>query len=247
MVFMNKNSKHSKLNGKGFYIALCASIVTVGAAGAYAYHQTADKLKNQLSELPQATEQPEVWHYEDFTEDVNVPKDDVPKTTEETNMQTEPPAETTEPVKKKTESKPSKSQPFIIPMNGEIINPYSNGELVKSVTLNTWKTHDGIDIEGTLGDAVKSMTSGKVTDVKEDPLWGVCVIIDHGNGIEGHYYNLNKMIPVKVGEEVSAGTVIGSIGDTADCEIAENSHLHFGVKKNGDWVDPSTLIQDNFN
>lgn len=232
---LNHKNSGSLFKGKGFYAALALSIVAVGAAVYVAYDQTADSLKGQLDSLPSVTSQTEAWGYDDLTENVNVGKDDVPK-------EVEVEATTQAPVQETTRAAATATQPLIMPMNGEIIVPFSNGELVKSSTLNTWKTHDGIDIKGTLGDQVKSMTSGTVIDVKEDPMWGVCVIVDHGNGLEGHYYNLNKVSPVKVGQKVSAGTVIGSIGDTAQAELATASHLHFGVKKNGSWTDPLALI-----
>lgn len=235
---LNQSRSSNLLKGKGFYVALCFSIVAVGAAGLFAYNQTSDELKGQLDSLSSTTSEAEEWDYTDFTENANVDKEDVPlETTAKTEAVTAPPAAAADVE--------ASTQPLVMPLNGEIVNPFSNGELVKSSTLNSWKTHDGVDIKGTLGDQVKSMTSGTVTDVKEDPLWGVCVVIDHGNGLEGHYYSLNKVIPVKVGQKVSAGTVIGAIGDTAECEVAEVSHLHFGLKKNGSWVDPIATISGN--
>lgn len=233
-------SRFSKfISGKGFYAALCASIVTVGAAGFAAYRQTASRLENQLdspSESQYVPYTPKQWGYEDLN-DVGVKKEDVPKATEA------PAASAPETEAPATESLTPAEQPLIMPLQGEIINAFSGGELVKSKTLNSWKTHDGIDIKGTLGDPVKSMTSGTVVEIREDPMWGACVVIDHGNGMTGYYYNLNKVIPVKVDQTVSAGTVIGSIGDTADAELAEPSHLHFGLKKDGEWVDPVLMIQ----
>lgn len=227
-------TKFSKfLKGKGFYLALCCCVAVVGVAGYVTYKQTAEKLQNQLNLDNKSS-------YTDDSQNVEVDinKDNQPIVTEA--------AETEAPVTKPVETEAAaiaETQPFIMPVEGEIINEFSNGNLVKSTTLNCWKTHSAIDIKGNLGDQVKSMTSGKVTDVYEDPMWGVCVVIDHKNGIEGHYYNLNKTIPVKVGEKVSAGTIIGAIGDTAEAEIADVSHLHFGVKKNNEWINPCELIK----
>lgn len=239
-----KQSKFGKLiSGKGFYVVLCASILTVGAAGLFAYTSTTDKLKDQLSAENNSTSQTAEWGYEDFTEKVNKAETEIPKETTETT-----PATSAVPKKTVVEddynpSQYTAAQPLVMPLNGEIVNEFSNGNLIKSKTLKSWKTHDGVDIKGTLGDQIKSMTGGKVIEVKEDPLWGVCVIIDHGNGLEGHYYNLNKTVNVQPDQKVSPGTVIGAIGDTAMNEIAEGSHLHFGLKKNGSWVDPILTIQ----
>ena len=127
-------------------------------------------------------------------------------------------------------------------MNGEIVCEFSGGELVKSKTLNVWKTHDGVDIAGKMGEKVKSMTSGTVTQVYNDPMLGATVEIDHGSGLIGFYSNLAEDIAVTSGQTVSAGTVIGSIGDTAEGEIDDETHLHFALKKNGEWIDPIALI-----
>lgn len=131
---------------------------------------------------------------------------------------------------------------MVRPLNGEVLNDFSAGELVKSKTLNVWKTHDGVDIAGAMDEKVKSMSGGTVTKVYEDQMLGACVIIDHGNGFEGYYCNLSKDIPVAEGQSVSAGTVIGAVGNTAQNEISEEPHLHFAVKKNGEWIDPIALI-----
>ena len=47
---------------------------------------------------------------------------------------------------------------------------------------------------------------------------------------------------VKEGDTVNSGDVIGSIGDTAEIEAAEPSHLHFALKRNGEWIDPVGYI-----
>lgn len=130
----------------------------------------------------------------------------------------------------------------VMPVEGEIINPYSNGELVKSETLGVWKTHDGIDIAAEKGTEVKSATSGKVIAVRDDPLWGICVIIDHYDGYEGHYYGLDKALSVKEQTVVDAGQVIGRTGDS-DCESKLSPHLHFAVKCNEKWIDPAEFLK----
>ena len=127
--------------------------------------------------------------------------------------------------------------------NGTVINPFSNGDLVRSETLNVWKTHDGVDIAAPLGTEVKAMTKGVVTDIYDDAMWGNCIVIDHGNGITGFYCNLSKAMTVKEGDNVDAGDVISSVGDSADAEIAMESHLHFALKQNNEWIDPIEYIE----
>lgn len=233
------------LSGKGFYAALCASIVTVGAAGYLTYRSTTNRLEDQLSGIKAPAET-------SAAADVNVPKTDVPKGQESTGKATGTPSVTSAPAAatpsgsgKAKDSKGSAGAQvsFAMPIMGEVTNGFSGGELVKSKTLGSWKTHDGIDIAAKPGDPVKAVYSGTVSKIYEDPMWGVCIIVDHGSGLEGHYYNLNKIVPVKVDQKITVGTTLGSVGDTAEAEIAEASHLHFGMKKDGHWTDPLTFLK----
>ena len=160
---------------------------------------------------------------------------DVPKET----------AATTRKPEEKTEHKEdlnTKTQPNIMPVSGEVICAFSNGELVKSETLGVWKTHDGIDIKADLGAPVKAMNKGKVIKVWSDSLWGNCIKIDHGNGVTGHYYGLTAAAAVSEGDMVNSGDVIGAVGDTAQIEVAQATHLHFALDRNGTWIDPVEYI-----
>ena len=211
---------------KGLYITLGALIIAAGGAGLSAYNKTVSNIEDNLN---------------------------FALTDSSTSSQTEQVAQKSDDVSKddsSTEDGPSidlNTQPNVMPVNGEIINPFSNGELVKSETLGVWKTHDGVDIKAEAGTQVKTMNHGTVTKVWEDPLWGNCIIIDHGDGIESHYYNLSKAMTVMEGDEVDSGVVIGAIGDTAEIEAAQPSHLHFAIKRNGQWIDPISFIDPNSN
>ena len=101
---------------------------------------------------------------------------------------------------------------------------------------------DGVDIKADKGTAVKSMNHGTVTKVWEDTLWGYSVTIDHGNGIVGHYHSLTSAVAVAEGDEVNSGDIIGYVGETAAVESTLGAHLHFAIKKNGEWIDPIGYI-----
>ena len=237
---MNKNSK-SVLSGKGFYVALAVSIAMVGAACYFAYTQTADnisgKLKSSVSSSETEKEAAEI-------------KTDIPKVTlalytmEETVTETEPETESCEDEEDEQSEETAKPEEkeFSMPVEGEVLNEFSNGELVKSKTTGAWQTHNGIDISTSLGDVVLSAGSGTVAAVDNDPLWGITVTIDHGNGIITRYSNLNEGVTVQVGQEVGSGEEIGAVGETADIETSEESHLHFEMVKNGSYVNPLEII-----
>lgn len=250
----NEKFKIGNLSGKGLIIAAAASILVVGAAGFYSYSRISDKLNAEIiGENRNDTLSADGGNSDSGGTDINAPVDaaqtDVAKKeTSVTVTETEPAESAAVTAEAPEGEQPSAAQtePFpttmVRPLNGEVLNDFSAGELVKSKTLNVWKTHDGVDIAGAMDEKVKSMTGGTVTKVYEDQMMGACVIIDHGNGFEGYYCNLSKDIPVSEGQKVSAGTVIGAVGNTAQNEISEAPHLHFAIKKNGEWIDPIALI-----
>ncbi len=133
-------------------------------------------------------------------------------------------------------------QAVMMPVNGDITVPYSEGELVRS-SGGVWRTHDGVDIAAEEGTKVRAMTSGTVTEVYDDPVWGCCVLIDHGNTMTGCYYGLSEDIPVTVGDRLNAGDEVGSVGNTADIEADAGPHLHFALKYENRWIDPVSYIE----
>lgn len=130
----------------------------------------------------------------------------------------------------------------IMPVKGEVSHKFSNGELVKSETLGVWKTHDGCDILCDLGTEVRSMSEGMVKEIKDDPLWGIYVIVEQNNGLDVQYCGLAKELNVKAGQTVKQGEILGKTSDTNQCEIVQQPHLHLGVKQGGKWIDPLSVI-----
>ncbi len=223
---MKKVTFKNGFQGKGFAAALVLSIAAVGISTYAAYTNTIEKKTEDNTGISEDN----VFFYE--TEDVSADQTGIPK---------ESPEEETEAA---ADAGIIFSNPKTMPVTGEIINPYSNGELVKSVTLDVWKTHDGVDIAAPVGTAVASCMKGKVTEVNNDPLWGICVVIDHGDGVIGHYYGLADTLNVKVAQEVAMGDIIGQVGETAEIECKLDPHLHFGITKNGAWADPIAFIDE---
>ncbi len=231
---MKKARFRNGLQGKGFAAALVLSVAAVGISAYAAYTSAVDRLSDGE---PETSSDDNVFLYESAKEaGVN-----------QTGVPLETPAETTSA---EPEDEPDSqdaglffSNPKTMPADGEVINPYSGGELVKSETLGVWKTHDGADIAAEIGSAVAACMKGKVTEVKNDPLWGVCVLIDHGDGVVGHYYGLSETLNVKAEQTVSMGEIIGQVGNTAEVECKLAPHLHFGITKNGEWVDPIAFIE----
>ena len=124
------------------------------------------------------------------------------------------------------------------PVEGDIQRDYSMDALQYDPTMSDWRTHDGVDLSGEIGTKVLAVQAGTVIRVCSDDLYGTTVVIDHGNGLVISYANLEEIPTVYEGDSVSAGDVIGSIGETAKCEFSQESHLHLSAELNGESVSP---------
>lgn len=129
---------------------------------------------------------------------------------------------------------------FSRPVAGEVVKEYSGEILVYSQTMNDYRTHCGVDLKASAGDAVKSFAKGTVSEVFDDPLMGQTIVIDHGSGLKSVYQNLSSTLPdgMEVGKSVEEGEVIAGVGETSLIECEQETHLHFEVLKDGKNVDP---------
>lgn len=132
---------------------------------------------------------------------------------------------------------------FIKPVEGEISKQYAKENLLYSATLEEWTTHLGIDIKADKTTVVKASADGKVKSIKNDPRYGLSIIIQHQDGYETLYSNLLTSEFVQVGEEIKQGASIGTVGNTATFEILDEAHLHFEISKDGESLDPNQFIK----
>lgn len=144
---------------------------------------------------------------------------------------------------KKEETTKTQVITFVKPVEGEITKEFAKDKLVYSNTLEEWTTHLGIDIKAAKTTVVKASEAGTVKSIKTDPRYGLSVIIEHQEGYETLYSNLLTSEFVQVGEQVKQGQSIGTVGNTATFEVVDEPHLHFEITKNGEQIDPSTLIK----
>ncbi len=130
---------------------------------------------------------------------------------------------------------------IFLPVDGPIITEYTSNSLIYSETLESWVGHDAIDIEASEGTVVKAAADGVVKEVYEDELWGIVIVIDHGNDLQTRYLGLGTKEMVKVGLNVKKGDHISKVGSTAKIEMLMKPHLHFEAIKNGKLVDPRSI------
>ena len=111
---------------------------------------------------------------------------------------------------------------------------------------DSWRggNHGGIDIgnSGIMGANVYASKGGEVLVAKTTYIpgydYGMYIVIDHGNGYQTLYAHLSA-IYVTVGQEVTKGECIGAVGSTG---WSTGPHLHFEVRKDGNRIDPFSVV-----
>lgn len=163
----------------------------------------------------------------------------------ETNTKKETANQETKTKTSKTEEpkQENKELSFIKPVDGEISKEYAKDNLVYSETLKEWTTHLGVDIKADKTTVVKAAEAGTIKSIKNDPRYGLTVVIDHGNGYESIYSNLLTSEFVVENEKVEKGQSIGTVGNTAVFEVADEPHLHFEIQKDSIQVDPNLYMK----
>jgi septal ring factor EnvC (AmiA/AmiB activator) len=116
---------------------------------------------------------------------------------------------------------------FIWPVSGPVTSPFCEAR--------SWEScHPGIDIGVAAGTPIQASAAGTVSIAGPNDGYGNYTCIDHGSGVSTCYAH-QSVISVSVGQSVSQGEVIGSVGCTGLCF---GDHLHFEVRVNGSVVDP---------
>ncbi len=105
--------------------------------------------------------------------------------------------------------------------------------------LKRKKLHTGIDIGVPSGNSIVAAGNGTVLYAGWLGGYGKAVMIDHGGGIVTLYAH-NSSLLVQEGARVTRGKVIAKSGSTG---MSTGPHLHFEVRKNGDYVDPIPWVK----
>ncbi len=145
----------------------------------------------------------------------------------------QPPAPT-EP--KKEETGGSSSESWLVPCSyTRLSSPFGNRD---APTEGASTDHKGVDLAGPEGTPIYASRSGKVTIAKYSNSAGYYVTINHGDGFSSVYMHMTRYV-VSKGDYVSRGQVIGYMGSTG---ISTGSHLHFGIIRNGTYVNPAHYV-----
>lgn len=136
-----------------------------------------------------------------------------------------------------------------LPIDGEVAISREFGKMVRTYSDET-RSEDisrrGIDINAAVGTTVKAAAEGKVEEVSSNTTDGTYVVIAHANGLKTKYANLSEDVKVAAGDTVSAGTEIGTVGNSSGIFTSKicGDVLNVQVQDaNGKDVDPSAYFE----
>lgn len=224
--------KKKLLEKDGFYLALFVCVCLVAIGGVWFTKNSVDNLATKSGFLDNKDKVAKG----DEDEEIHLIEEEkkvVPTTTNSN--------ENLEKAKEKEVSKQNESK--LNYLGGKVIREYSEKEPSYSSTLDVWEIHKGLDVQAKKGSKVKSLISGKVTDIFEDQQHGVSVKIESKDKVSVVYSNLDEKVSVKKGQEIKDGDVIGKVGNTTSVESLDAPHVHLTVTKDGNSTDPMTLIK----
>ncbi len=109
--------------------------------------------------------------------------------------------------------------------------------------------HNGIDLVAMVPDGssatdyITAHSAGTVQAVGYDASAGNYVNIQVNSGTLMVYYHLKEKSALKVGSAVKQGQIIGYMGSTGN---STGAHLHWGIKKDGKWIDPEPYLDKDY-
>lgn len=174
-------------------------------------------------------------------------KDEKKDNSEESNNDTDELENVFEEVEYEEEYRPvfeeyTQSEKMSWPLEGDIVMNYSMDAPIYDETLDQYRTNDNIAISANLGEQVKATAEGVVKTVSSSREDGNYIVIDHGNGWETKYSQLQETQLVAEGDIVQAGQVIGGVSIPTIYEVLLGNHLDFSVTKDGEKIDPMTVL-----
>lgn len=108
-------------------------------------------------------------------------------------------------------------------------NPFGSG---------AYEFHNGVDFAASEGTPVYATASGTVSEMGWNPIFGLMVLIDHGNGLHTLYGHLSSSY-VEKGQQLEQSQLIGAVGSTGR---STGPHLHYTVYRYGVAIDPLPYV-----
>ena len=250
---MNKNFKQKLRNlfkKEGFYIALFLCLCIVVTAGTLSYKMLSkDNVDNAQKDL---SNELKVSIDKEKDKEKDMATTEIPNAERVDNTSNSNDGKESQSKKEESSKKSSTSVStttvvkFINPVDGIESRTYTYPKPVQ-VEENKFRTIRGVNIEAKIGTDVKAAAAGVVSIASNSGVEeGIVVEINHPNGLKTRYGNLDPKLAVKEGEKVSAGQVIGKVGNTAKVfdEKKFGQFLNLQViDANGNQVNPENYFE----
>ena len=154
-----------------------------------------------------------------------------------------PPVPTAEPTPVPT---PTPFQ-ITLPVSGaEVLSDYTEDILVFQATYGDYRIHPGIDFSGEKGTPVCAAANGIVSKNEFDYETGYTVELTHDGGYLTRYCNLEDDKTLTIGQVVSQGEQIGTLGESGIFESHLPCHLHFELEQEGMSFNPQNYLYHSF-
>jgi len=101
------------------------------------------------------------------------------------------------------------------------------------------RLHQGIDLAAPEGTEVYAAADGTVTEIGDDPVYGIYIVISHRDRLTSLYGHLQRVETV-LHTNIKSGTLIGRVGTTGQ---STGPHLHFELRQDGRALDPSGRLR----
>lgn len=195
-------------------------------------NQKNKELKNFDSQISQAENQ--VSAYE---KDIKAQEDKVKKLEAEIKRKEEAARKAAEAAGKqyKTTSLGNITFKWPCPSSSRITSRFGSRE---QPTKGASTNHKGIDIGAATGNNIIAAASGTVVISTYSYSAGNYIMLNHGGGVYTVYMHCSKLL-VSEGAEVKQGDVIAKVGSTG---YSTGPHLHFGIRSDGQYVDPLKYV-----
>lgn len=237
---MDKNNQHTK-KLPGFYIAVCCCVIAIGVAGTILNNTSEEEVSSTTHSEEQANEPQLAFDIQATAEPIELTPEPALSTAAPSVEPTSQPEDDYEFNNPDTVSaavivNAEESCDFVAPLTEmSILYGFSGDTLMYNEVYEDWRTHNGIDIEAPVGCSVCAAADGTVSDVK-DGIFGKTVEIEHNNGFKSVYAQLGE-INVAAGDNVTQGSVIGTVGESKGENITA-PHLHYELHKDNKPQNP---------
>lgn len=124
---------------------------------------------------------------------------------------------------------------FIKPTPGDMTSPFGT---LRTYNKKRKSRHLGLDLDGDVGAPIVAANGGRVLLAMERFYSGGTVVLDHGQGLITMYFHMSR-IDVVEGQTVAQGQGLGAVGASGQ---VTGPHLHFCVRLDGLYVDPSHVL-----